>query len=228
MSWLSRLSFGARALARRSAVERELDEEVRFHLEMEAGQRERGGMDASSARTATLRDFGGVARVKDECRDSWGVRMLDDLRHDIGFAARTLRKAPGFTLVVVLTLALGIGANSAIFSAVDNVLLAPLPYAGGDRLLHVHQISRSTGGDGFSALDLADFRAQSQTLRDLSSRACGARQRVHAVLSCPPRRARERASRGAVSRGRAARSRLVARGAFVVGQGGQGAIAVVL
>ncbi len=90
--------------------------------------------------------------------------MIDDLRQDLAFAARTLRKAPSFTLVVVITLALGIGANSAIFSAIENVLLAPLPYAGGDRLLHVHQMSRSTGFDGLSPLDLADYRAQSQTL----------------------------------------------------------------
>ncbi len=164
MSWLSRLLFGARAVTRRAAVERELDEEMRFHLEMEERHRQRGGLDAAAARTATLRDFGGVARLKDECRDSWGVRLIDDLRHDLAFAARTLRKAPSFTLVVVITLALGIGANSAIFSAVENVLLAPLPYAGGDRLLHVHQMSRSTGFDGFSPLDLADYRAQSQTL----------------------------------------------------------------
>ncbi len=167
MSWLSRLLFGARALTRRAAVERELDEEMRFHLEMEERHRQVGGMDAAAARAATLRDFGGVARVKDECRDSWGVRIIDDLRHDLAFAARTLGKAPSFTLVVVITLALGIGANSAIFSAVENVLLAPLPYAGGDRLLHVHQMSRSTGFDGFSPLDLADYRAQSQTLDEV-------------------------------------------------------------
>jgi putative ABC transport system permease protein len=92
------------------------------------------------------------------------VRIVEDLGDDVGFALRTLRKTPGFTLIVVSTLAIGIGATSAIFSAVDNVLLAPLPYGGGDRLLHVLQTSHTTGFEGFSALDLADYRAQNHTL----------------------------------------------------------------
>jgi predicted permease len=170
-SWLSRLSrwssralFGARTIAQRTAAERELDEEMRFHLEMEAGQRERQGMAPAVAQRAALRAFGGVDQTKEACRDSWGVRMLDDLRADVGFAARTLRKAPLFTAVVILTLALGIGANTAIFSAVDNVLLQPLPFAHGDRLIRVLQPSRSTGWQGVSPLDLADYRAQASTL----------------------------------------------------------------
>jgi putative ABC transport system permease protein len=167
MSWLSRLAFGARALARRTDMERDLDDEMQFHLEMEAGQRARHGMDPAAARAKALRDFGGVDRTKDACRDSWGIRLIEDLRDDVTFAIRTLRKAPGFTLIVVLTLAIGIGATSAIFSAVDNVLLAPLPYGGGNRLVHVHHISRATAWDGVSPLDLADFRAQTRTLDGL-------------------------------------------------------------
>jgi putative ABC transport system permease protein len=167
MSWLSRLRFGAHAVTHRADLERELEDEMRFHLEMEAGQRVRRGMDPAAARTTALRDFGGLDRTREACRDSWGVRLIEDLRDDAGFAIRTLRKAPGFTAIVVATLAIGIGATSAIFSAVDNVLLAPLPYGGGDRLLHVHQISRATGWDGFSPLDLADYRAQTQTLDGL-------------------------------------------------------------
>jgi putative ABC transport system permease protein len=118
-------------------MDREMDEEVRFHLEREAEENARRGMTPSEARRAALLTFGGVERVREECREARGVRIIKDLWQDLHYGVRTLRKQPGFTLVAVLTLALGIGASTTIFSAVNPILFEPLPYPQADRLVMV-------------------------------------------------------------------------------------------
>src|SRR5688572_16251835 len=96
-----------RPLLHRSDVERDLDRELDFHLAQETEANIRAGMAPEEARLAALRSFGGVAQVREECRDAWGVRFLDTLKQDLAYGWRGLRRNPGFSLVVILTLALG-------------------------------------------------------------------------------------------------------------------------
>ncbi|HWA85239.1 MAG TPA: ABC transporter permease [Opitutus sp.] len=111
-----KLSSRFRALFRRAAAEAELRREIDLHLELEARRHEHAGLSPTEARAAALREFGGVEQAREACRDAWGVRWLDGLRHDFRQAARGLLRARGFSTVIVLTLALGIGAAAAIFS----------------------------------------------------------------------------------------------------------------
>jgi macrolide transport system ATP-binding/permease protein len=124
---LSRLKTAIRALLRRSQAERELDEELRYHVEQQTEQNIRLGMSPEDARYAALKAFGGVEQAKERSRDSRGVRWLEDLWQDLRYGARMLLKNPGFTLIAVITLALGIGANTAIFTWLKAIYLQPLP-----------------------------------------------------------------------------------------------------
>jgi putative ABC transport system permease protein len=170
MPLFSRLRHALRAAFRRDDVERELDSEVKFHLEMEAKAHERAGSSRHEARANALRSFGGVEQAKEACRDSWGTRFLDHLRQDLGYGLRGLRHNPGFSFVVILTLALGIGANTAIFSVVHGVLLRDLPYADADRLVLLNQSAPKAGQPslGFSVPDFMDFRERSRAFSGLA------------------------------------------------------------
>src|SRR5689334_20567611 len=123
---------------RRRTAEAELDEEIRFHIDMQTEKNVRLGMSPAEARRAALVRFGGRERFKEEARDEYRSRPLEDLVQDLRYGARCALRAPLFSLLAVITLALGIGANAAVFGVVKSVLLDALPYTDADRLVRVY------------------------------------------------------------------------------------------
>ncbi len=131
--------FGKRRL------DSEMEAEMRSHIELRTRERIESGMNPDEARFAALRQFGWTESIKEECRDRRGARWLENLIRDLRYGSRQLGKSPGFTIVAVLTLALGIGANTAIFGVINGVLLRPLAYHNPGRLVVVSQSSPKRG-----------------------------------------------------------------------------------
>jgi putative ABC transport system permease protein len=125
--------------ARRDRFDRELEEEMQFHLEMKAQENAGAGMEPLEARYAAERQFGNQTLLREVSREMWGVRSIETIFQDLRYSVRMLLKNRGVTLIAVLTLALGIGANTAIFSVINAVLLQPLPYPDSGRLAMVWQ-----------------------------------------------------------------------------------------
>ena len=160
-----------RSVFRRGSVERELDAELAFHLDRQIAENLAAGMRPEEARAAAMRAIGGLAQFQEECRDMRRVNTIENLARDLRFGLRSLGRTPAFTVVAVLTLALGIGANTAVFSVVRAALIRPLPYAEPDRLITVGEVRRqqavadrlSNASWNASYPDFLDWRAQSKT-----------------------------------------------------------------
>ena len=160
-----------RALTHKAELDQELDEEMRFHLERDIQQNIENGMTPEDARYAALRAFGGVDQSKEECRSARGVGLIDNIVRDITFSMRVLLKNYAFTIVVVLTLALGIGANTAIFSFANGILLRPLPYPESDRLAVLDEVALKEGGSsiGVSYPNFLDWREQNKVFEGIAT-----------------------------------------------------------
>ena len=169
MRWMDKLRLRVRSLFRRTDVDSELGDELQFHLLRQIDANISAGMPPAEARRAALVEFGGVARLTEECRDERRVNWIQDVSQDIAYGLRMLHKNPGFTAVAILTLALGIGANTAIFSVLDAVILRPLPYPVADRLVLIWTDMTSAGQSRtpFSGPDMADVRTRSRLLKDI-------------------------------------------------------------
>jgi predicted permease len=165
---LNTLKTKLRALLRRSEMERELDEELRHHIERQTEQNVRLGMSPEEARCAARKAFGGVEQAKEWSRDARGVRWIEDLWQDLCYGTRMLIKTPGFTLIAVATLALGIGANTAIFSVVNGMLVRPLPYDQPDQLVQLWEAYKAGVDGAASPGAFLDWKGQSTSFESLS------------------------------------------------------------
>src|ERR1700736_4358534 len=166
--WWDVLRMRFRSLAKRQRVETELDKELRYHVERQTEENIAAGMNAREAREAASRMFGGVSQIEKQCRDMRQTQYLENFVQDLRYAVRMLGKSPAFTVVIVLTLALSIGANSAIFSVVDWVLLKPLPYPQAERIARVFYRSMSYPKFPANPWDFLDFRARNRSFENFA------------------------------------------------------------
>ena len=171
MGLFAAFRFRLRALMRPEAFARELKEEIDFHLSLEAMQTGQDDTTRGDAPYAARRRFGNVTHYAEETRAMSGLGFFDMARQDIRFALRTFRHAPGFTAVAALTIALGLGATTAIFSVVNALILQPLPYPDADRIVAVWMDNRKLGvrEDIHSYPNLADLKSQNQVLSHLAA-----------------------------------------------------------
>jgi predicted permease len=167
--WVYTLPLRLRSLFHRQAADEELDEELRDHIEQKTRQYVAQGLPPQEARRCARLEMGGLEKRKEECRDARRITWLQDLVQDVHYGLRILRKSPGVTVVVVIALALGVGANTAIFSVVNGFLLRPLAVSSPEQItvLAIQQKDAPVGSSGFSYPEFVDFRQQANTFSDI-------------------------------------------------------------
>jgi predicted permease len=168
MRALRTIQLRLRSLLRSTRVEQDLDAELRDHLERQAEFHRAGGLSPDDARAAAVREFGNVPLIQEQVRDMRRVNWIEDLRRDLGYALRSMHRAPGFTAVAALSLALAIGANTAIFSLLDGVLLRPLPVAAPEQLVLIDG-QYETGGSLISYPMYRDLAGRQQVFTDVAA-----------------------------------------------------------
>ena len=175
-----------RALFRKEKLDAEMAEEMRAHLELQAAENEKRGMSRDEARYAACRSFGGVEQLKEIARDQRGGRWAEHFRQDVRYGLRQVRKHPGFTAVVVLILGLGLGANTAVFSALEVLMLRPLPVPAPEELVVVHRVRPGPRGTELDAyLSLAMFDGLREHAQSLAGVAAKIRPRSLTRSPCP-------------------------------------------
>src|SRR5277367_3491239 len=169
--WLNEVWVRVKALVMRKRLERDLEEELQFHLAMREEKNRALGLAGKDAQAAARRRFGNVALVKEDCRENWTFTWMETIWQDVRYAARTLARSPGFVAVVVFSLMLGIGANTAIFSVLNTVMLRALPYPYADRLVAVCPTSKEDPkyDDMPPLAEIADWKKQNQVFDDIAA-----------------------------------------------------------
>ena len=181
---LDDLRFRLRALFRRDAVEEELEEEIRFHFDREVEKHMRLGMNEQEAKRRARLVFGGHEQVKEDCREARGTGFIELSLQDAKYALRQLRANPTFALVMILTLGLSIGANSAIFSVIDGVLLKTLPYPHPERIVRLFLSNSAYPKFPLNPFDFHDYRARNRSFESMAAFTRGDMQRK--VVERPP------------------------------------------
>src|SRR5438128_3590546 len=167
--WLYKFVLRCRSLFRWHRVEEELDEELRFHLDQQIQQHVDRGLTRDEATRAARLTLGGLEQQKDACRDARHTAWIDHTWRDVRFALRSLRRTPGFTAAAVVTLALGIGVNTAIFSIVNGVWLNPLPYPDPDQLVALYSRTADQRRDNSSYPNFLDWVRGNHSFSDLAA-----------------------------------------------------------
>jgi predicted permease len=169
--WLKEAWLKLKALAKRRRLERDLEEELQFHLAKRAEKNRALGLGAIDARVAARRRFGNVTLVKEDCRETWTFTRLEMLWQDVRYAARNLAKKPAFAAIVIFSLALGIGANTAVFSAMNTLLLRALPYEHPETLATIWSTKKpDPGADDLPPVaEVADWKKQNHVFADIAA-----------------------------------------------------------
>src|SRR5436309_9513326 len=167
-NWLHQSFHRMRSLFRRAQLDRDLDEEMSAHLELAVEENLERGLSPAEARRQALVRFSGPQQAKEQHREARSLPFLGTLFQDLRFAFRVLRKSPGFSAIAVLTLALGIGATTAIFSVVYGVLLRPLPFSEPNRIMAIFEVNNQGTWSHLADPNFDDFRDQNHSFEAIA------------------------------------------------------------